>query len=97
MKRFIIVVCLASAIPGWAGSFPWWFHTRPKPVIMDDQPPTPAMFARNRAPNPGTAVQPVSRRSDIFDNRRERQAKPSNSWLTEFLTRGWRGGAQRSK
>jgi hypothetical protein len=91
MKRFLIVVCLAGAIQGWnaaaADAFPWWFHTRPKPVLLDDRPPPPPAAARNRAPD--------SRRpKNNFDSRQERQAQPSKSRLSEFLTRGWR---QRSK
>jgi len=62
-------------------------------VLLDDQPPMPAAAARNRAPNL-TNLNNDSRRPNIFDNRRERQAQPSKSWLTEFFTRGWRGGAQ---
>jgi hypothetical protein len=99
MKRFLIVVCLAGAIPGWkaaaANSFPWWFHTGPKPVLLDDQPTATA--ARNRTPYHSTAAWADSGRPNAFDNRRERQAPPSKSWLTEFFTRGWRAGAQRSK
>jgi hypothetical protein len=100
MKRFLIVVCLAGAIPGWkaaaANSFPWWFHTRPKPVLLDEQP-TATAAARNRTPYHWTAASADSGRPNAFDNRRERQARPSKSWLTEFFTRGWRAGAQRSK
>jgi hypothetical protein len=96
MKRFLIVVCLAGALGGstavGADLFPWWFHTRPKPVLLDDQPPTHAN-ARNRTLNHGTD----SRRVNVVDDRLVRQSPASRSWLTEFFTRGWRAGAQRSK
>jgi hypothetical protein len=96
MKRFLIVVFLAGALFGskavGADLFPWWFHTRPKPVLLDDQPQTPA-DARNRAPNRGTD----SRRLNVVEDRRVRQAQASKSWLAEFFARGWRAGTQRSK
>jgi hypothetical protein len=96
MKRTLIVVCLAGALFGSkavaADLFPWWFHTRPKPVLLDDQPPTPA-DARNRTPNQGAD----SRRPNFTDDHRVRQLQPSRSRLAEFLTHGWRGDTQRSK
>ena len=75
-----------------ADLFPWWFHTRPKPVLLDNQPPTPA-DARNRTPDHNTDL----RRVNVADDRRVRHVQPSRYRLTEFLTRGWRGGTQRSK
>src|ERR1035441_7745711 len=99
MKRFLIVVCLASAIPASraaAGSFPWWFHTRPRPVLLDDQQTTPA-DARNRAPNHETAAWQNWGRPGSVDDRRLRQAQPSKPWLTQFLAAGWRTGARPSK
>jgi hypothetical protein len=99
MKRFLIVLCLASAIPASsavaAGPYPWWFHTRPKTVLLEDQPTTPA-DARNRTPGHGMAAWPNWGRTNIVDDRRERQAQPK-SWLADFFARGWRAGAQRSK
>jgi hypothetical protein len=98
MKRFVIVVCLASV--AFTGSravaadlFPWWFHTRPKPVLLEEQPANPAN-ARTRTTNQSTDF----RRTNVVDERRVRQSSPaSKPWLTDFLTRGWRTGTQRSK
>jgi len=84
MKRFLIVVCLAGAIPA---SFPWWFHTRPKPVLLDDQPLQPAADNRYRAPAHPAAAWPNWGRTNVVDDRRERQAQPSKSWLADFLAR----------
>jgi hypothetical protein len=89
MKRFLIVVCLASAIPtsrSVAAGFPWWFHTRPKTVLLDDQLSKPA-DGRNRAPNRGTGTSPTWVRYNIVDDRRVRQTQPSKSWLTELFAR----------
>ena len=91
MKRFLIVVCLASAIPASravAAGIPWWFHTRPKTVLLDDLPSKPTADARNRAPNHGTGTSPTWGRSNIVDDRRVRQTQPSKSWFTDFLARG---------
>jgi hypothetical protein len=99
MKRFLILVGMAAALAGSnavaADLFPWWFHTRPKPVLMDNLPPTPPTPAGNRAPVLRAASHP-----NIQDNRRERQALPSKSpksRLAEFFTRSWRTGPQRSR
>jgi hypothetical protein len=96
MKRFLTLVCLAGALSGStamaANLFPWWFHTRPKPVLLDDQPPTPA-DARNRTSDHSTDF----RRVNVVDDRRVRQAQAPRSRLTEFLARGWRAETQRSK
>jgi hypothetical protein len=98
MKRFLSLVCLAGALSGStamaaANLFPWWFHTRPKPVLLDDQPPTPA-DARNRTPDHSTD----SRRVNVVDDRQVRQAQAPKSRLREFFARGWRrDGTERSK
>jgi hypothetical protein len=100
MKRFLIVVGIlvgvAAALSGSkavaADLFPWWFHTRPKPVIVDDLPQTPPA-----PPGKRTSVLRVDSHPNIPDSHRERQVQPSKSRLMDFLTRGWRSGSQRSK
>jgi len=40
MKRLVPILILAGTIPGVAPAVEWglpWFHTRPKPVLLDDQ------------------------------------------------------------
>jgi hypothetical protein len=95
MKRILIIVCLTCAIPASrpvaAGPFPWWFHTRPKPVLIDDQPLT-AADARNH----GSGAWPNWGRANIVDDRRVRQAQPSKSRLADFFAR-LRAGGPRSK
>jgi hypothetical protein len=90
MKRFLILVCLISAIPASravaADLFPWWFHTRPKPVLVDDPAATPA-DARNRTPNHTNAASPNWGRANIVEDRRVRQAQPSKSWLAGLFAR----------
>ena len=69
MKRLVIVVCLAGAVPGSkavaADWFPW-FHTRPKPVLLDDQSSRETgqspVAPHSRVPYHGTAVYPGSGR-----------------------------------
>jgi hypothetical protein len=102
MKRFLILVgILVGVVAVLSGSnavaadlFPWWFHTRPKPVLLEDHAPAAPAPAVSRTP-----VRAVSH-SNLPDNRRERQAQESKSpksRLTEFFTSSWRTGPQRSK
>jgi hypothetical protein len=107
MKRFLIVGCLvvvflADTMPGSkavaAGAFPW-FHTRPKPVVLDEPSSTAPTVAQNRVPYRGTAVYPGSGRlyfDDAYD-RRVQQEQPSKSRLTDVFLRGWRAGSQPSR
>jgi len=40
MKRLASILILAGTIPGAAPAVEWglpWFHTRPKPVLLDDR------------------------------------------------------------
>jgi len=40
MKRLALILILAGTIPGVAPAVEWglpWFHTRPKPVLIDDR------------------------------------------------------------
>jgi hypothetical protein len=44
MRRLASVLILAGMIPGVAPAVEWglpWFHTRPKPVLLDDRAPQP--------------------------------------------------------
>jgi hypothetical protein len=108
MQRFLVVGCLAmvflaDAMPGSkavaAGAFPW-FHTRPKPVVLDEPPSSAApTVAQNRVPYRGTAVYPGSGRlyfDDAYD-RRVQQEQPSKSRLTDVFLRGWRAGSPAPK
>jgi hypothetical protein len=103
MKRLVIVVCLAGAVPGSkavaADWFPW-FHTRPKPVLLDDQPSRLAAQStgatHNRVPYHGTAVYPGSGRlyfKDAYDSQ-VHHAAPSKSRFSDLLIRGWRSDSQ---
>jgi len=42
MKAYVIVLCLACLLPaqnaGAAIGFPWLFHTRPRPILLDPAP-----------------------------------------------------------
>jgi hypothetical protein len=88
MKYLLIALGLAGAIPGAhaaaGNAFPWWFHTRPKSVVLEDQKPN--------SPSP-TTVQ--NRRTDrrmeaAHFNRPSQQKPPSKASLRQFFTRGWR-------
>ena len=44
MKRLAPILILAGTIPGVAPAVEWglpWFHTRPKPVLLDDRSAKP--------------------------------------------------------
>jgi hypothetical protein len=44
MKRLAPILMLAGMIPGVAPAVEWglpWFHTRPKPVLLDDRSSQP--------------------------------------------------------
>jgi hypothetical protein len=103
MKRVVIVICLAGAVPGSkavaADWFPW-FHTRPKPVLIDDQSSGAAaqspVAAHSRVPYHGTAVYPGSGRlyfKDAYDSQVP-HAPPSKSRFRDALTRAWRSDSQ---
>lgn len=100
MKRFLIAACLAGMISESnavaAGAFPW-FHTRPKPVLLDDQP-SATPVAQNRVPYHGTAVYPASGRLYLPVNarapydRRTQAPPPVKSRFSDILTRAWHFG-----
>jgi hypothetical protein len=96
MKRLVILVCLAGVVPGSravaADWFPW-FHTRPKPVLLDDQ--ASRVATPDRVPYHGAAVHPGSGHlyfKDAYDSQVQRA--PSKSRFSDLLTRGWRSDTQ---
>jgi len=96
MKNFLIVFCLAVipaaeaiAAPGFS-----WFHTRPKPVLLEPNEP-PAVAAKTKVAYHGTAVYPRSGRlyfQDAADRQNQREASPRARVSTVF-SRGWSTGA----
>ncbi len=66
MKQFLIVLCLAAAMPGQsahaAPGFPW-FRLRPKPALLE-QPSSPPAGAinQNRVPYHGAGAHSASGR-----------------------------------
>jgi hypothetical protein len=102
MQRILIAGCLMCSMSGStavaASSFPW-LHTRPKPVLLDDQPPATPVVAQNRTPYHGTAAYPGSGRLYCADSndRLQQQAQPSKSGFADFLLRGWRTNSQPAK
>jgi hypothetical protein len=107
MKRFLMGVCLFAAIAQSnavaAGAFPW-FHTRPKPVLLDPQPSISPAAADTRVPYHGVAAYPGSGRlyfEDAYDRlvspRNARPEQPSKSHLTALFERSWHFVALRSE
>jgi hypothetical protein len=88
MKYLLAVTCLAllPATEGLAAPGFSWFHTRPKPVLLDDAqntstPPTRVQWH-------GTAAYPRSGRlyfNDAVDQHRSK--------MTTTVTRGWQDGS----
>jgi hypothetical protein len=80
MNRFLIAALLVAAVPGsnaLAAAFPW-FHTRPKPVILDEPAPPPPAAAPSRVAWHGSAIYSKSGRlyfDDAWDRRS--QTEPS--------------------
>jgi hypothetical protein len=97
MKYLLLAVGLAGAMPvsnAYAATALPWFHTRPKPVLLEDQPVTQSRIAYR-----GAAVYPGSGRL-YFENsydRRARREPPSKPHLADVLARGWHLGTQTSK
>jgi hypothetical protein len=94
MKRFLIVVYLAamgSSTVG-AGAISWfpWLHTRPKPVLLEDQAATSSATRSRVAYRKTTAA--YAGASD-----RRTQPEAPKSGIIDVLTRGWHSGAQPSK
>jgi hypothetical protein len=63
MKKLVIVLCFACLVSvqnATAGiAFPWLFHTRPKPVLLDQAASEPAKTTRSIAWH-GTEMYPPS-------------------------------------
>lgn len=99
MKRFLILVCIAGALPAseaFAGGGFFWFHTRPKSVLLTDESPKPA---QNRVAYHGNAVFSGSGRL-YFDDPAAHRGQPEQQSRSRFLSvfsRGWRTGAAPSK
>ncbi|HWF10295.1 MAG TPA: hypothetical protein VG297_17630 [Bryobacteraceae bacterium] len=78
MYRLLTLALLAAAA---AGAFPW-FHTRPKPVILEDSPQP----AATRVVYHGTAVYPRTGRlyfADGIDRLKQEQSSKSHlNWVT---------------
>jgi hypothetical protein len=96
MQRMLIAGWLTCSIFGStavaAGSFSW-FHTRPKPVLLNDPP----AVAQNRIAYHGTAAYPGSGRlyfADSYDRVHQAQSRPG---LADVLLHGWRANSQPAK
>jgi hypothetical protein len=94
MKAFLFIVCLAAmgSQTVAAGAVSWfpWFHTRPKPVLLEDQVSPSPVANQNQVAYRGSS----STRPGIGDtsNRRALREQPSKPRLSELLSRGWRSG-----
>ncbi len=102
MKRFLILICLAGplVLPSEmaAAGFPW-FHTRPKPVILDPAPATTQSATETRVNYHGTEVYPRSGRlyfEDAYD-RRVRKEQPSKFHFADVFSGGWIFGSVPAK
>ncbi len=65
MKRFLILLWVAgasTASPAYAANGFFWFHTRPKSVLLTEEP-------GKTAPNREQAGQPRSRMMSVFSAR----------------------------
>ena len=101
MKRFLMLTTLLAALPATealaAGGFPW-FHTRPKPIYLNDESSAKSVSPA-RVPYHGTAVYPASGRLYFSDNvdtvlHGDRQ---SHSQVSKVLTREWKNVSPRAK
>jgi hypothetical protein len=96
MKCFLIVAALLGALPATealaASVFPW-FHTRPKPVFLNDES-TAKPVSVQRVPYHGAAVYPASGRlyfADSVDNLLA--GRQSRLQTSKVLAREWRNGS----
>lgn len=97
MYRLLIVALLAAAVPGSnilaASAFPW-FHTRPKPVILED----PAPPAATRVAYHGNAVYPGTGRLYFADGvDRLKQEQSSKFHVSSVFPLNWLMGAASTK
>jgi hypothetical protein len=76
MKELAIVICLACLVTpqnATAGiGFPWLFHTRPKPVLLDQAPPAKPARTSHSVAWHGTEVYPVP-------STKQTKARPSDT------------------
>lgn len=97
MHRLLTVALLVAAAPASnafaAGAFPW-FHTRPKPVILEDPPqPTSTRVAYH-----GTAVYPGTGRLYFADRvDRMKQEQSSKFHLSGIFPINWLTGSEAAK
>ncbi len=99
MRRFLVLVCIAGALPateafGASGFF--WFHTRPKSVLLNDDQ---QKSSQTRVAYHGTAVYPGSGRlyfADSVDNIARPDPQPK-SRLTSVFSGGWLTGSAATK
>ena len=93
MKRLAPILFLAATVPGIAPAVEWglpWFHTRPKPVFLDDhtaQPVSQKLVKHNESR--GTAADEMSRPVWTDTGRsREKQKSRSFTKATRILAPG---------
>jgi hypothetical protein len=90
MKRLAPILILAGTIPGVAPAVEWglpWFHTRPKPVLLDDrggQPVSQKMVKRTdyKSSTKDDTARPVwadTHRSHGFIHTRDSEKSRSSS------------------
>jgi hypothetical protein len=94
MKAFLFIVCLAAmgSQTVAAGAVSWfpWFHTRPKPVLLEDQVSPSPVASQNRVVYRGSgSTRPFT---EDGSKRRAIQEQQSRPRLSDLLTRGWRSG-----
>jgi hypothetical protein len=93
MKRFILFACVAIAVPvsnaAAAGGFPF-LHTRPKPVLLDDQAPIAPVQARAPYhPQNQNSYTPASAHASHQTAAAPQASRPR---LSDVITRAWHYG-----
>src|ERR1019366_3568620 len=94
MKRFLILVCMAASLPAseaFAGSGFFWFHTRPKSVLLKDDS---TATTQNRVAYRGNAMYSASGRlyfEDPVEHRAQAGQQPKSRLMSVF-SRGWLTG-----
>ncbi len=83
MKCLLLLACFFAGTNFTdAAQFPWWFHTRQKPVLVQKQPENPA---------PRTvALNSSDQRAKAQSSPRDRQLKNPQqvpSWLAQLMAR----------
>jgi len=99
MKRFVILACILGVFPAseaFAGGGLFWFHTRPKSVLLNDDS---SHSVQNRVAWHGNAFYSGSGRLYFQDSgdRRWQTNQQSKSRLMSVFSRGWLTGAGASK